>query len=149
MQTASATTDSLYRALRSAQADPDLAHAAVGDVADMAGQNVVTEIRADVEGLRSELKATSASLRAEMADLRTELRAEIADVRMELGTEIASVRMELGTELASVQGGLKTLHARLDEALRGQHQLNRILVGVFAAAVFGSLALQGYSIFFR
>ena len=54
----------LYRALRSANADPDLAHEVSEAMRDMVGQNVVTEIRADMAELRSEL-----------AELRSELKA--------------------------------------------------------------------------
>ena len=82
-------TDTLYRALRSANADPDLAHAAAEAVRDMSGQNVVTAIRADIAELRSELRS---ELHSEIAELRSEFRSEIAELRSELRAEIAELR---------------------------------------------------------
>ena len=61
---AETAADIVYRALRSANADPDLAHAVSEAMRDMVGQNVVTEIRADM-----------AELRDELAELRSELKA--------------------------------------------------------------------------
>ena len=61
---AETAADIVYRALRSANADPDLAHAVSEAMRDMVGQNVVTEIRADM-----------AELRGELAELRSELKA--------------------------------------------------------------------------
>lgn len=77
---AETATDTVYRALRSANADPDLAHAAAEAVRDIAGQNVVTEIRAEITELRAALDARTSELRGEMA----ELRGEIGELRGEL-----------------------------------------------------------------
>jgi len=60
-------TDTLYRALRSANADPDLAHAAAEAVRDLAGENVTSVLEAKID--------------AAVAELRSEFRSEIAELR--------------------------------------------------------------------
>ena len=57
--TDSVSTNSLYRALRSAEADPDLAHAAVEAVTNLAGQNVIDVLGARIDGLESKMNLTS------------------------------------------------------------------------------------------
>ena len=53
--TDSVSTNSLYRALRSAEADPDLAHAAVEAVTNLAGQNVIDALGARIDALESKI----------------------------------------------------------------------------------------------
>ena len=53
--TDSVSTNSLYRALRSAEADPDLAHAAVEAVTNLAGQNVIDTLGARIDTLESKI----------------------------------------------------------------------------------------------
>ena len=103
------TTGTFYRALRSANADPDLSHGAVEEVRGMAGENVVTAIRADIGELRSEL-------RGEIATLRTELHGEIATLRTELHSEIGNLRAELRGEIGELRGMMVTAN-RLNAAL--------------------------------
>jgi len=68
--TESAATDALYRALRSPEPDPDLAHAAVEEVRNLASQNVITVIGAQITELRAEMKSENAEIRARMDALQ-------------------------------------------------------------------------------
>ena len=54
---AETATDAIYRALRSPEPDPDLVHAAVEEIRDLSGQNVIATIgaqaaRIDAQGAR-------------------------------------------------------------------------------------------------
>ena len=64
-------TDALYRALRSPEPDPDLAHAAVEEVRNQAGQNVIAAIGAQIAELWDEI----IELKAEMDTRFTRLEA--------------------------------------------------------------------------
>ena len=66
---AETATDAIYRALRSSEPDPDLAHAAVEEIRDLSGQNVIAVIGAQI-----------AELRAENGEIRTEMKAGFAQV---------------------------------------------------------------------
>ena len=49
---AETATDAIYRALRSPEPDPDLVHAAVEEIRDLSGQNVIATIGAQIAELR-------------------------------------------------------------------------------------------------
>ena len=66
MADTAATTDTLYRALRSANADPDLAHAAAEAVRDLAGENVTSVLEAKIDVAVAELRGEIAELRGMM-----------------------------------------------------------------------------------
>ena len=57
-------TDAIYRALRSPEPDPDLVHAAVEEIRDLSGQNVIATIGAQIAELRAEMKAGFAEVNA-------------------------------------------------------------------------------------
>ena len=118
------TTGTFYRALRSANADPDLSHGAVEEVRGMAGENVVTAIRADIGELRSELHGEIATLRTELhgeiAKLRTELHGEIAKLRTELHSEIGNLRAELSGEIGTLRTELHSEIGNLRAELSGE-----------------------------
>ena len=78
MADTAATTDTLYRALRSANADPDLAHAAAEAVRDLAGENVTSVLEAKIDVAVAELRT---EFHTEIGKLRSELRGEIAELR--------------------------------------------------------------------
>ena len=59
-------TDALYRALRSPEPDPDLAHAAVEEVRNQAGQNVIAVIGAQLTEFRAELDTRLTRIEAEI-----------------------------------------------------------------------------------
>ena len=76
--------DALYRALRSADADPDLAHGAIEEVRELAGQKVIDAISSQINELRAELKASMdtrfAELQSETAEIRAEIKAQGARI---------------------------------------------------------------------
>ena len=73
-------TDAIYRALRTPEPDPDLAHAAVEEIRELSGQNVIAVVGSQI-----------AELKAQMADFRAEVKAEITEVRAEMKAGFAEV----------------------------------------------------------
>ena len=61
---AETATDAIYRALRSPEPDPDLVHAAVEEIRDLSGQNVIATSGAQIAELRAEMKAGFAEVNA-------------------------------------------------------------------------------------
>ena len=61
---AETATDAIYRALRSPEPDPDLVHAAVEEIRDLSGQNVIATIGAQIAELRAEMKVGFAEVNA-------------------------------------------------------------------------------------
>ena len=61
---AETATDAIYRALRSPEPDPELVHAAVEEIRDLSGQNVIATIGAQIAELRAEMKAGFAEVNA-------------------------------------------------------------------------------------
>lgn len=128
-------TDNIYRAFRSANADPDLAHAAVAQVREIAGENVVTAIRSDITELRAELHG-------EVRELRAELQGEIR----ELQGEMREMRAELQGEIRELHSGMREMHAEIRAIDRRIDTLARVIwplvtgfLLVVAAGVFAIL----------
>ena len=61
---AETTTDTLYQALSSPEPDPRVVHAAIEEVRDLSGQNVIATIGAQIAELRAEMKAGFAEVNA-------------------------------------------------------------------------------------
>ena len=128
-------TDNIYRAFRSANADPDLAHAAVAQVREIAGENVVTALRSDITELRAELHG-------EVRELRAELQGEIR----ELQGEMREMRAELQGEIRELHSGMREMHAEIRAIDRRIDTLARVIwplvtgfLLVVAAGVFAIL----------
>lgn len=93
---ASTAADALYRALRSANADPDPAHDASEEVRELAGQKVIDAIAAQITELRAELGTQIAELNASMDTRFAELQSETAEIRAEIkaqGARIEDLRL--------------------------------------------------------
>ena len=112
-----ATTDILYRALRSANADPDLAHAAAAAVRDLAGENVTSVLEAKID--------------VAVADFGAKLDVAVADLRSEFRSEIAELRGELRSEIGNLRGEIKGIHHAIESANR----INRVLVIILGSGV--------------
>ena len=67
-------TDALYQALSSPEPDPKVVHAAIEEIRDLSGQNVITAIGAQIAELKAELGS-------QITELRVETKAESAVVR--------------------------------------------------------------------
>ena len=61
---AETATDALYQALSSPEPDPQVVHAAIEEVRDLSGQNVIATIGAQIAELRAEMKAGFAEVNA-------------------------------------------------------------------------------------
>ena len=121
-------TDNIYRAFRSANADPDLAHAAVAQVREIAGENVVTALRSDITELRAELHG-------EVRELRAELHGEMREMRAELQGEIR----ELHSEMREMHAEIRAIDRRIDTLARVIWPLITGFLLVVAAGVFAIL----------
>ena len=139
-------TDNIYRAFRSANADPDLAHAAVAQVREIAGENVVTAIRSDITELRAELHGEVRELRAELQGEVRELQGEMREMRAELQGEMREMRAELQGEIRELHSGMREMHAEIRAIDRRIDTLARVIwplvtgfLLVVAAGVFAIL----------
>ena len=139
---AQTATDAIYRALRTPEPDPDLAHAAVEEIRELSGQNVIAVVGSQI----AELKAQIADFRAEMKAEITEVRAEITEVRAEMKAEITEVRAEMKTGFAEVNARIDAQAARIDAQAARIDVMQRViwrviwpLIVLLAAPVFGLL----------
>ena len=92
-----ADTSAIHRVLIDSGADPKLVHPAIEEIRHLSGQNVITSIGAQINGLRSVMEAQIAGLRSEMQaqinDLRSEMQAQINDLQV----QITGLRAEMNT----------------------------------------------------
>ena len=105
----------LFRALRNAPVDAETAYEAIEEIRDMAGQNVVAELRAHSDRRYAELRAHSdsnyAELRAHSDSNYAELRARIDSNYAELNARIDNNHAELN---ARIDSNHAELSARID-----------------------------------
>ncbi len=139
---AQTATDAIYRALRTPEPDPDLAHAAVEEIRELSGQNVIAVVGSQI----AELKAQIADFRAEMKAEITEVRAEITEVRAEMKAEITEVRAEMKAGFAEVNARIDAQAARIDTQAARIDVMQRViwrviwpLIVLLAAPVLGLL----------
>ena len=132
---AQTATDAIYRALRSPEPDPDLAHAAVEEIRGLSGQNVIAVVGSQI-----------AELKVLIADFRAEMKAEITEVRAEMKAEITEVRAEMKAGFAEVNARIDSQAARIDAQTSRTDDLQRViwrviwpLIVLLAAPVFGLL----------
>ena len=104
------STNSLYRALRSAEADPDLAHAAVQAVTNLAGQNVIDVLGARIDALGARIDTLESTI-----DVKFDALESTIDVKFDA----------LGRDM--------------DRTVRQTNRLNAVLVGLLGAGVIGGL----------
>ena len=109
--------DDIYRAWREAGVDPDLAHAAVEQVRDQAGRNVIVVMGSRFDELSAKIDAQGARLEAKIDAQGAHLEAKIdaQGARLEAKIDAQSARIEV---------------------------LQRViwpLIGILATAVFGLL----------
>ncbi len=90
-------TSAIHRVLIDSGSDPKLVHPAIEEIRHLSGQNVITSIGAQINGLRSVMEAQIAGLRSEMQaqinDLRSEMQAQINDLQV----QITGLRAEMNT----------------------------------------------------
>ena len=135
---AQTATDAIYRALRSPEPDPDLAHAAVEEIRGLSGQNVIAVVGSQI----AELKVLIADFRAEMKAEITEVRAEITDFRAEMKAGFAEVNARIDTQAARIDAQAARIDAqtsRIDDLQRVIWRVIWPLIVLLAAPVFGLL----------
>ena len=128
---AQTATDAIYRALRSPEPDPDLAHAAVEEIRGLSGQNVIAVVGSQI----AELKVLIADFRAEMKAEITEVRAEITEVRAEMKAGFAEVNARIDAQAARIDAQT----SRIDDLQRVIWRVIWPLIVLLAAPVFGLL----------
>ena len=107
------SSGALFRALRSAGVEPDLAYRADDEVRAQAGQNVITAIGAQITELKARIDAQSA----------------------ELGTKIDALNGKIDSQSAELSAKIDAVNSRIDT-------LQRViwpLVVLLASTVFGLL----------
>jgi hypothetical protein len=98
--------------------------------ADVAGvkaeiADLRTELKGDINDLRTALKGDIAGAKAEIADLRTELKGDINDLRTELKGDINDLRTELKGDIAGFRTEFKADIAGLGTQLRLEMEVLR------------------------
>ena len=124
-------TDAIYRALRTPEPDPDLAHAAVEEIRELSGQNVIAVVGSQI-----------AELKAQMADFRAEVKAEITEVRAEMKAGFAEVNARIDSQAARIDGQAASIDAqaaRIDVMQRVVWRVIWPLIVLLAAPVLGLL----------
>ena len=117
-------TDAIYRALRTPEPDPDLAHAAVEEIRELSGQNVIAVVGSQI-----------AELKSQMADFRAEMKAEITEVRAEMKAGFAEVNARIDAQAARIDAQA----ARIDVMQRVIWRVIWPLIVLLAAPVLGFL----------
>lgn len=121
---AQTATDAIYRALRTPEPDPDLAHAAVEEIRELSGQNVIAVVGSQI-----------AELKSQMADFRAEMKAEITEVRAEMKAGFAEVNARIDAQAARIDAQ----SARIDVMQRVIWRVIWPLIVLLAAPVLGFL----------
>ena len=128
---AQTATDAIYRALRTPEPDPDLAHAAVEEIRELSGQNIIAVVGSQI-----------AELKAQMADFRAEVKAEITEVRAEMKTGFAEVNARIDAQAARIDAQAASIDAqaaRIDVMQRVVWRVIWPLIVLLAAPVLGFL----------
>ena len=126
--TDSVSTNSLYRALRSAEADPDLAHAAVEAVTNLAGQNVIDTLGARIDTLGA---------RIDTLESRIDVKFDAIDFKFDGIESKIDVKFD-GIE-SKIDVKFDVLRRDMDRTVRHTNRLNTVLVGLLGAGVIGGL----------
>lgn len=145
----------LFRALRNAPVDAETAYEAIEEIRDMAGQNVVAELRAHSDRRYAELRAHSdsnyAELRARIDSNYAELNARIDNNHAELNARIDSNHAELSARIDNNYAELRAhsdrnyaeLSARIDTLADRIDTLQKLLwplVIAVSVALLGAVA---------
>ena len=112
--------DLLYRALRSADADPDLAHGAVEEIREMASQKVIDAISVQIMELRAEMDMRFAELKSENAEMRAEIQSQ-------------------GARIESIESRIESIESRIEDLRQVIWRVVWPLIVLLAAPIFGLL----------
>ena len=81
---AETATDALYQALSSPEPDPQVVHAAIEEVRQIASQNVIAVIGAQIAELKAEMKAGFDEINARIDAQGSRLDAQITEIKAEI-----------------------------------------------------------------
>ena len=126
--TDSVSTNSLYRALRSAEADPDLAHAAVEAVTNLAGQNVIGALGARIDTLESKI-----DVKFDAIDVKFDA------IESKIESKIDAIESKIDAIESKIDVKFDVLRRDMDRTVRHTNRLNAVLVGLLGAGVIGGL----------
>ncbi|MDE0163467.1 MAG: DUF1640 domain-containing protein [Bryobacterales bacterium] len=135
-------TDAIYRALRTPEPDPDLAHAAVEEIRELSGQNVIAVVGSQIAELKSQMADFRAEMKAEITEVRAEVKAEITEVRAEMKAGFAEVNARIDAQAARIDAQsarIDTQSARIDVMQRVVWRVIWPLIVLLAAPVLGFL----------
>ena len=120
-------TDAIYRALRTPEPDPDLAHAAVEEIRELSGQNVIAVVGSQI-----------AELKSQMADFRAEMKAGFAEVNARIDAQAARIDAK-SARIDAQSARIDTQSARIDVMQRVVWRVIWPLIVLLAAPVLGFL----------
>ena len=73
-------TDALYKALSTPEPDPQVVHAAIEEVRQIASQNVIAAIGAQITELKAQIDILGAKIDSQGAEIRAEIKAQTARI---------------------------------------------------------------------
>ena len=134
----------LFHALRNAEVEDESAYAAVEEVRDMAGHNVVVELGARIDHVATELGARIDSTKTELGARIDALAAHGERSDTELGVRIDHVATELGVRIDSTK---TELGARIDTLASRIDTLQKVLWPLVIAVSVALLSAVGGGLF--
>ncbi|MDE0166583.1 MAG: hypothetical protein OXL36_15925 [Bryobacterales bacterium] len=124
---AESATEAIYLALSSPEPDPRVVHAAIEEIRDLSGQNVIAVLGAKIDALGARIDAQSTRIDA----LSARIDAQIAEVKAEIKAQ--SERIDAQSERIDAQS------ERIDLLQRVIWRVIWPLVALVAAPVLGLL----------
>ena len=124
---AESATEAIYLALSSPEPDPRVVHAAIEEIRDLSGQNVIAVLGAKIDALSARIDAQSTRIDA----LSARIDAQIAEVKAEIKAQ--SERIDAQSERIDAQS------ERIDLLQRVIWRVIWPLVALVAAPVLGLL----------
>ena len=131
---AESATEAIYLALSSPEPDPRVVHAAIEEIRDLSGQNVIAVLGAKIDALGARIDAQSTRIDA----LSARIDAQIAEVKAEIKAQ--SERIDAQSERIDAQSErIDAQSERIDLLQRVIWRVIWPLVALVAAPVLGLL----------
>ena len=77
-------TDALYKALSSPNPDPQVVHAAIEEVRQIASQNVIAVLGAQIDSQSARIDVKFSQIEAQITEVRAEMKAGFTEVKAEI-----------------------------------------------------------------
>ena len=124
---AESATEAIYLALSSPEPDPRVVHAAIEEIRDLSGQNVIAVLGAKIDALGARIDAQSTRIDAQIAEVKAEIKAQSERI------DAQSERIDAQSERIDAQS------ERIDLLQRVIWRVIWPLIALLAAPVFGLL----------